>query len=107
MSKKIKSTTEEFISSLSARDRKKFNVEYQEFLLSEIVLALMEKDDLSVRKLAKMAKLSPTVIQAMRSGKKKDYTMQSFFKILKGLGCKKFMVEHNGQIITISLSSHK
>ena len=43
----------------------------------------MAKDNVSVRKLAKIAGVSPTIIQAMRSGTKKDFSMQSFFKILK------------------------
>lgn len=64
----------------------------------------MEQDEVSVRKLAKLAGVSPTVVQAMRSGTKKDFSMQSFFKILKGLGCKKLMVEYNGQFIPLNIS---
>lgn len=103
MSKKMKSTVDKFIASLNTREKKKLNEEYQELLLSEIVCALMEKDNISVRKLAEMAKLSPTVIQAMRSGDKKDFSMKSFFKVLKELGCKSFMIEINGQLISLSI----
>lgn len=103
MSKKVKSTVDTFIDSLSPRELKKFNEEYQELLLSELILAAMEKDNISVRKLAKMAGVSPTIVQAMRSGAKKDFSMQSFFKILKGLGCKSFMVELNGQYIPLDI----
>jgi len=105
MNKKIKSTSEEFIESLSKKEKEKFFEEYKELLLSELLLALMEKDDLSVRKLAKMAGLSPTVVQAMRSGVKKDFTLTSFFKILRGLGCKKLIAEINGEMIPLSLSN--
>ena len=107
MNKKIKSTSEEFIESLSKKEKEKFFEEYRELLLSELLLALMEKDDLSVRKLAKMAGVSPTVVQAMRSGVKKDFTLTSFFKILKGLGCKKLVAEINGEMIPLSLSNQK
>ena len=100
----MKSTVDKFIASLSPREKKKFNEEYQKHLLSEIVCALMEKDNISVRKLAEMAKLSPTVIQAMKSGSKKDFSMKSFFKVLKELGCKSFMIEINGQFIPLDIS---
>ena len=105
MNKKIKSTSQEFIESLSKKEQVEFFKEYKELLLSELILALMEKDSISVRKLAKMAGVSPTVVQAMRSGIKKDFTLKSFFKVLKGLGCKKLMAEINDQLIPLSLKS--
>lgn len=103
MTRQIKSTMDKFDESLSPSERKKLNEEYQELLLSELILAAMQKDNISVRKLAKMAGLSPTVVQAMRSGTKKDFSMQSFFKILKGIGCKNFMVELNGHYISLDI----
>jgi len=104
MAKKMKSTVDAFIDSLSAKDKKKLNEEYQELLLSELLLAAMEKDNISVRKLAKLAGVSPTIVQAMRSGAKKDFTLQSFLKILKGLGSKGLMIELHGQYIPVDIS---
>ncbi len=104
MTKKVKSTIDKFIDSLSPKELKKFNDERQEFILSELLLAAMEQDNISVRKLAKMAGVSPTIVQAMRSGTKKDFSMQSFFKILKGLGSKRLMVELKGQYIPLDIS---
>ncbi|MCF7799902.1 helix-turn-helix transcriptional regulator [Candidatus Babeliales bacterium] len=104
MIKKIESTSDKFIKSLSTKEKTIFDEEYHSLLLSELLLALMEKDDLSVRKLAKLANVSPTVVQAMRSGAKKDFSMQSFFKILKGLGCTQLMAEFNGQFIPIDIA---
>ena len=103
MTKKIKSTFDKFIESLSPQERKKYDEEYREFILSELILAAMEKDNISVRKLAKMAGVSPTIVQAMRSGSKTDFSMQSFFKILRGLGSKKIMVELHGQFIPLEI----
>lgn len=103
MSKKVKSTVDKFIESLSPKEKKTFNEERQEFILSELIVAAMEKDNISVRKLAKMAGVSPTIVQEMRSGAKKDFTMQSFFKILRGLGSKGIKVELNGQYISLDL----
>jgi len=104
MSKKVKTTSEKFLESLSKKEREEFEKEYKEFVLSELLHAIMEKDEISVRKLAKLADLSPTVIQAMRTGTKKDFTMKSFFKVLKGLGCKKLMAEIDGEMISLSIS---
>lgn len=106
MVKKVKSTSDEFIESLSPQELKAFKEGYKDFALSELILALMEQDEVSVRKLAKIAGVSPTVVQAMRSGIKDDFSMQSFFKILKGLGCKRLVVEINKQFIPLDIS-HK
>lgn len=102
--KKIKTTHEEFLESLSPKELKAYKEGYKEFALSELILALMERDAISVRKLAKIAGVSPTIIQEMRSGLKKSYSMESFFKILKSLGFNQFMVGSNGQFIPIDLS---
>ena len=61
--------------------RKKFEKEYKEFLLSEIISALMENDNKSVRKLADEVGLSPTVIQKIRSGKQDDVKLSNFINI--------------------------
>ncbi len=66
--------------------RAQFEIEYQEFALSEIVLQLMEEEKISVRKLARAAEVSPTVIQDIRSGNRTNITLDNFFKILKALG---------------------
>ena len=93
----IKSTCDELVESMGKKEREEFLQEYKEFLLSELLLAAMEKEELSVRKLAKMAGVSPTIVQAMRSGSKKDFTLKSFFKVLHGLGCNKLTAEINGK----------
>lgn len=107
MTKKIESTFERFIESLSPEERKQYDAEYREFLLSELILAAMAKDNVSVRKLAKKAGISPTIVQAMRSGTKTDFSMQSFFKILRGLGSKRLMVELHGQYIPLEIPAIK
>jgi len=59
---------------------------YREFVLSELLLALMEEDHLSIRKLAKEAGVSPSLIQDLRSGKKDNLTFKSFSNIVEALG---------------------
>lgn len=66
--------------------KKRFDEGYKEFLISELLLALMEEDDISVRKLAKAANVSPKLIQDIRSGKDRNITLKSFFKIIDSFG---------------------
>lgn len=102
--KKIKSTYDEYVESLSPQKKKEFDEGYKELLLSELILAAMAKDAISVRELAKMADVSPTIIQTMRSGSKSNYSLETFYKILKSLGYNQFMVGRNGQFINIDFS---
>lgn len=66
--------------------KEQFEKEYREFVLSELLIALMEEDNVSVRKLAKAAGLSPSLIQRMRSGEQKDVKVSNFISIAKELG---------------------
>lgn len=101
------STVEETLSKLTPKQREKYDTEYQEFALSELLLAIMDHDIQSVRKLAKMAGVSPTIIQAMRSGEEKDYSLIVFFKVLQGLGYKNFTVTtQHGKNINIPLPNY-
>ena len=104
MAKKVKSTYDEFVESLSEKEKREFEEEYRELVLSELLIALMEEDNISVRKLAKEAGISPTVIQGIRSGTKKNITMLNFLKILKILGCS-LVAEKGENRIAIDLST--
>ncbi len=66
--------------------KKEFEKEYDEFLLSELVLAVMENDNVSVRKLAKASKLSPAVIQKICNGQQKDIKIKNFISIMQECG---------------------
>ena len=102
MTKKIKSTYQEFMESMTPQQKKKFEEEYKELVLSELILAAMEEDNISVRKLAKLAGVSPTIVQEMRSGAKKSFNIGSFFKIFQSLGYK-FLLEKNGTITPLEI----
>lgn len=88
MNKKIKSTYDELVESLNQKEKEEFEQDYQELILSELMLAIMEEDEISVRKLAKAAGVSPTIVQGLRSGTRKNVTLQSFLKVIKALGGK-------------------
>lgn len=68
--------------------KKEFEEGYREFVISEMVLAMMANDKVSVRKLAMMANVSPKLIQDVRSGKERSITLRNFFKIIDSLGYK-------------------
>lgn len=80
------SSFEEFVSD--PERRKIFDKTYKELVLSELINSLMEEDDISVRKLAMMAGVSPTIIQELKSGKKDNVTLKTFSNIIKSMGYK-------------------
>jgi DNA-binding Xre family transcriptional regulator len=63
-----------------------YREEYQEVVLSELLLALMDEDSMSVRQLAKEAGLSPTAIQKIRSGESQDMRLKNFVGVVQALG---------------------
>ena len=82
----MKSTFDEFITS-NPRQKKKFDREYEEFLLSEVIIEKMEEEHLSVRSLAKKASVSPTVIQKLRSSENAEkITYSTFVSVIRSLG---------------------
>ena len=98
MNKKILSTFKREMQDVSFK--KKFEKEYKEFLLSELINALMETDSKSVRKLAKEVGLSPTVIQNIRSGLQEDIKLSNFINISHACGYK-IVLEKNSQRIAL------
>src|SRR5262245_56263793 len=83
-SKKPVSTVERWMKKPSFREM--FKKEYKEFLLSELVLALMADDSKSVRELARELGVSKTVIQNLRSGVQTDMKLSNFVKLTHAYG---------------------
>jgi len=86
MKREISTTYEREMSDPEFRAR--FEMEYQEFSLSEMIHQLMEKDKVSIRDLAKTAGISPSIIQDIRSGARRNITLRNLTKILNALGCR-------------------
>lgn len=99
---KVKSTFEEHMEAKTPEERRAFEEGYRDFVLSELLLAAMEEDEVSVRELAKIAGVSPTIVQQMKSGSKNSFNTKSFFKVLKGLGYN-FFLEKNGEFVALDL----
>ena len=59
---------------------------YKEFVLSELLLAIMAEDKVSIRSLAKQAGISPSIIQDLRSGKRDNLTLKTFSNLIDVLG---------------------
>jgi len=66
--------------------KKAFEEGYKELLFSEFMISIMEADDKSIRKLAKEAGLSPSVIQDLRAGKQQDIMVSNLIKIAHAFG---------------------
>lgn len=101
--KKIKSTYEEFMEAKTPNQKKQFEEGYRDFLLSEMILAAMQEDNISVRKLAKLADVSPSIVQDMKSGSKVSFNTNSLFKILQKLGYD-ILLERNGVVTPLGLT---
>lgn len=78
-----------------------YQEEYRELALSELLLALMEDDEKSVRELAKAAGLSANAIQNIRSGHSKDMRLSSFIGVAKACGYG-LVLEKNGHRIPLT-----
>ena len=90
--KKKLSTYEEMI--LNPKVKKDLDTGYKELVISELVLALMQEDHVSVRMLAKEAGLSPTTIQELKT-KNKLPNMKTFFKIMDHFNLKVTIQKEN------------
>ena len=99
MSEKPLSTFDRMMQNPACQQR--FEEGYKEFLLSELVHAMMDDDEVSVRKLAQEIGVSPTTIQNVRSGKQKDMKITNFLNLAKARGYR-LVLEKNDQRIVIS-----
>lgn len=70
----------------NAKFKAAFEQEYEEFALQELLAAMSQGDEKSVRALAKAAGLHPNAIQNLRSGKTTDIKLTSFMKIASAHG---------------------
>lgn len=77
--------------------REQFEKEYDEFLLSEIIKALMKSSKMTVRKLAEQVGLSPTLIQKIRSGEQEDVKLSNFINISHTCGFKVILEKGNNK----------
>lgn len=84
MKKKIESTYDKIVKN----KKRKANIEkeYQELLISELLAAVMAKDSISVRQLAKAAGISPTIIQELKTGKRQNITIATANRVLNAIG---------------------
>ena len=82
--KKSMTTFDKFMQN--PEQKKKYDKEYNKFLLSEFLLEAMEDNDISVRKLAEKSGVAPSIIQNIRSEKTSNVTFNTLNSILSSLG---------------------
>jgi DNA-binding Xre family transcriptional regulator len=97
-SKKPSSTVERWMSKPGFKEG--VRQEFKELVLSELVLAIMAKDNRSVRDLARELGLSKTVIQNLRSGVQTDMKLSNFVKLTHAYGFD-LVLEKAGERITL------
>lgn len=71
---------------------------YKKLLFSELMISIMDGDDKSVRKLAKEAGLSPSVIQDIRSGNQRDIKASNLIKIAHTFGYEVILEKGNERL---------
>ena len=82
----MKSKFDEFITD-NPKQKAKFDQEYEDFLISEFIIEKMNEENLSVRALARLASVSPTVIQKLRKSETAENISFSTFKaVIYSLG---------------------
>lgn len=67
------------------RFKAEFEREYQDFLISEFLVEAMEKENISVRRLAEKSGVSASMIQKLRSGEKTNISLKKLMSILSVL----------------------
>jgi len=70
----------------NSKFKAEFEKGYNEFLISEFMIEKMEEENISVRELAKQAKVSPTTIQNLRSGNAETVKFKTLSSIMQRLG---------------------
>lgn len=66
--------------------KKEYKKRYKQFVLSELVVALMASNHKSVRSLAKECGISPGAINKLRTGKQDDVMLTNFINITEACG---------------------
>lgn len=79
--------------------KKSFEEGYKKLLFSELMLSIMEGDDVSIRKLAKEAHISKSVIQNLRSGKQHDIKVSNLIKIAHIFGYDVILQKGNERLL--------
>jgi hypothetical protein len=87
MRKMMETTFDKFINN-DPNEKKIFEKEYNDFVLSEFVQERMAEENISIRALAKKAGVSPTIIQKIRSRNAEKINYGAFINVLNSLGYK-------------------
>ena len=89
---------------LDTEFKKEYKKRYKKFILSELVVALLENNHKSARSLAKECGISPAIINKLGIGKQEDIKLTNFINIIEASGY--HLVLEKGKVrIPISLTS--
>ncbi|MCD6336848.1 MAG: helix-turn-helix domain-containing protein [Candidatus Marinimicrobia bacterium] len=99
MKNKTKSTFSKMMEDPSQKE--KFEKEYSQFMFSELLLAAMEENQISVRLLAKESGVSTSTIQNMRAMKPANITLRTVSSLLSTLGYE-LEAKKGNKVVTLS-----
>src|SRR5262245_24543831 len=66
--------------------KKEYKKRYKNFILSELIIALMTSNDQSVRSLARECGISASIINKVRTGKQADLKLSNFLNLMGVFG---------------------
>ncbi len=100
---KYTSTAEVLIESLSPHDKREYQQDYIQLSMNELLHEAMQKNDINIRKLAKISGVSSDSISDILKDTKEEVNMRHIIALLNSLGYK-FFVEKNGEAISLDSS---
>jgi transcriptional regulator with XRE-family HTH domain len=68
------------------KQKKLFNKEYNDFLISEYLLEAMKEKNISIRELSRSAKVSTSIIQNLRTRSTLNITIRTLNSLFNTLG---------------------
>ena len=98
------STIEEHIQSLSPIKKAKFDAEYKELLLQELLIAMAKKNYTHVVRIAKELGLSTKKFQILYIEKKQNYDFEIVIKVIKQLGYTSLKAVNQKHNVSVNLS---
>lgn len=81
--------------------KKEYKKRYKNFVLSELIIALMTSNEQSIRSLAKECGISASIINKIRTGKQSDLKLSNFINLMDVFGYD-LVLEKGDERITLS-----
>ena len=95
------SSYEELMNSMTPSERKDYNAEYRDLLISELVVATMLEKGAHIQDLAQTVGLPQAVVKEVTMNNKRGVSLQAFLRLIEQLHYG-FILEKNGTQIFVT-----